>query len=85
MTVNWSGVASPKVKDWIGLFAVGSSDLSALNWVFTSSCTQTAGTTAKASGSCSLAMPSTAGTYEIRLYANNAYTLLAKSSAISVS
>ena len=84
VTVAWSSVASPKVKDWIGLFTVGSSDLSAVNWMFTSSCTQTAGTTGKASGSCSITLPMTLGTYEFRLFADNSYTRLATSGQVSV-
>src|SRR3954449_10282300 len=70
--------------DWDGLYNVGTADTAALKWVFTSSCTQTSGSTAKASGSCSLAMPSTAGTYEFRLFANNAYTKLATSQQVTV-
>ena len=37
------------------------------------------------SGSCSFTMPNTPGTYEFRLFANDGYTLLAKSGTVTVS
>ncbi|MEK7281155.1 MAG: choice-of-anchor Q domain-containing protein, partial [Chloroflexota bacterium] len=84
VTVTWSNVASPTINDWLGIYAQGTADTSYLNWVYTSSCTMTTGITAKASGSCSMTMPLTAGTYEIRLFSNGGYTKLATSPAITV-
>ena len=51
----------------------------------TSSCTKTAGGAA-ASGSCAFVIPSTiaAGTYELRLFANGQYSLLATSNTFTV-
>lgn len=86
VTASWNGVSSPTVTDWIGVYVPGAAD-SAYNptsWRYTSSCTQTAGSTAKTSGSCSITMPSTTGTFELRLYSNDGYTRLATSSMISV-
>jgi Fibronectin type III domain/Right handed beta helix region len=86
VTASWAGVTAPTVRDWIGVYVPGAAN-SAYNtssWRYTSSCTKTAGTTAKASGSCPIPMPSTAGTYELRLFANDGFTLIAKSPAITV-
>jgi hypothetical protein len=83
-TVAWQGVVSPAANDWIGLYKAGADDTAAVRWVYASSCTATASTTGKASGSCPLALPTAPGTYEFRLFANNGYTLLATSPAITV-
>ncbi len=84
VTVSWSGVAAPTAKDWVGLYRQGAADTATVWWFFDSSCTSTAGT-AKASGSCSLTLPTSTGTYELRLVANNGYTRLATSSPLTVS
>jgi hypothetical protein len=84
VTVSWSGVSGPKTKDWIGLYKTGAANTAYTSWIYDSSCTQTAGSTAKASGSCQFTMPNTTGTYEFRLFANDGYTLIAKSGTVSV-
>jgi hypothetical protein len=83
VTVSWGGVASPTGTDWIGLYRQGASDSAIVYWFFTSTCTASAGA-AKASGSCAVAMPRTAGTYEFRLFANNGYTRLATSGPVTI-
>jgi uncharacterized protein YegP (UPF0339 family) len=85
VTVSWSGVSSPAVKDWLGLYVPGAANTAYLNWKYDSSCTQTAGATAKASGSCSFTMPNTAGTYQFRLLANDGFTAMATSPNLTVS
>jgi hypothetical protein len=80
VTASWSNIASPTTKDWIGLYLVGAPHGSAnpaLAWRYT---------TGTASGSVPFVIPTTvaAGTYELRLFANNGYTLLAKSQALTV-
>jgi hypothetical protein len=77
-------VSGPIPKDWIGLYTPGAANTAYLSWKYDSSCTQTAGSTAKASGSCSFTMPTTAGTFEFRLLANDGFTVIAKSGTISV-
>ena len=52
--------------------------------IYDSSCGKRAKGAARASGSCSFTMPNTAGTYELRLFANNGFTLLATSPKITV-
>ena len=84
MTATWSGIAAPTPGDWIGLYASGTSDQAYLGWIYVS-CSQTAGA-AKAAGSCPFTIPSglAPGSYELRLYANNAYTRLATSGTFTV-
>jgi inosine-uridine nucleoside N-ribohydrolase len=84
VTATWSGVSSPTRWDWIGVYKSGASDAAIIRWMFDSSCTQSVGSTAKSSGSCSITMPSTAGTYELRLFGNNGFTKLATSNTVTV-
>jgi hypothetical protein len=90
VTVSWGGVSNPTNTDWIGVYPAGagndpaSIDNERLSWVYDDSCTQSHGTNALASGSCSIAMPTTAGNYEVRLFYNNGYTILATSNQITV-
>ncbi len=85
VTVSWSGVPSPSSTDWIGVYHTGDANDAYFNWFYADSCTETPGTTALASGSCTYKLPTTNGTYELRLFANNTYTLLATSNAVTVS
>jgi len=87
ITVSWAGVSSPTVSDWISLFTQGTPDGGTrVNWTYDSStpCTQAPGATPKSSGSCTFTMPTTAGTYEFRLFANNSYTRLATPVTVTV-
>lgn len=84
VTVTWSGVANPTSTDWVGLYQPGASNTSYSDWIYDDSCTRTAGTTTLSSGSCSFTMPSANGTYELRLFSNNGYTLLATSNEVTV-
>ena len=84
LTTTWSGINSPTPKDWIGLYVPGAIDKAFINWIYVS-CSMTAAT-ARASGSCSYPLPTTlaAGTYELRLFANDDFTRLATSSTFTV-
>ncbi len=84
VSASWSNVGNPTSMDWIGVYVPGAANSAYGNWVYDDSCTQSAGSTALASGSCTVTMPSTPGTYELRLFANNSYTLLATSQQITV-
>src|SRR5205085_10432827 len=75
VTVSWQGIVSPTTTDWIGLYGPSTADTAPMKWFFTATCTQTSGT-AKVSGSCTTTLPTTAGTYQYRLFANNGYTKL---------
>ena len=72
VTVTWSGIASPTATDWIGLYTPGTSNGSYHRFQYTN------GT---ASGSASFLIPASvaAGTYQLRIFTANSYTLLATS------
>ena len=85
VTATWTGIIAPTPKDWIGLYAPGTADTKFINRTYVS-CSATAGS-ARASGSCFYPLPATlsAGNYELRLFANDAFTRLATSGAFTVS
>jgi hypothetical protein len=84
VTATWSGITSPTLTDWIGLYTPGSADTAFLAWIYVS-CSKIT-TTTKASGSCPFVLPNSlaSGTYELRLFANNGFSRLATSNALSV-
>jgi subtilase family serine protease len=84
VAVSWSGVASPTSHDWVAVYQLGAANTSWIDWIYDDSCTQAAGSTSLASGSCSFTMPATAGTYEFRLLADDSYTVLATSNQVTV-
>jgi hypothetical protein len=77
VTATWSIVGTSSSTDWIGLYAVGADNFSFVKWVYT---------TGSASGSLTIGIPAdlAPGTYELRLFANNGYLLLATSNPITV-
>jgi hypothetical protein len=84
VTASWSGVPAPTPTDWIGLYTPGAGAASFIDWIYVS-CTKTPGGTA-ASGSCPFVVPSTvaAGTYQLRILANNQFSVLATSNNFTV-
>ena len=84
VSVSWSGVVSPTSGDWVGLYHPGDPYSALVDWFYANSCTQTAGSSALASGSCSFTMPSTGGPYELRLFTNDTWTVIATSNPVSV-
>jgi hypothetical protein len=74
VTVTWSGVTSPTSSDWIGIFPPGAANSSYLSYEYDSTCRSGHISTARSSGSCSFRLPNQAGTYELRLMANNGFT-----------
>ena len=77
VTATWSGIAAPTATDWVGLYPAGAADNAFVAWIYTDG---------NASGSGPLQVPANAaaGTYELRLFAANGYTLLATSNSFSV-
>jgi hypothetical protein len=73
VTVAWSGMCAPTTRDWIGLFAPGTTNTTYVAWRYT---------TGTVSGSVPLTIPATLapGTYELRLFSNGGYTTLAVTS-----
>ena len=63
-------------KDWLALAATGSADTSYLQWTYVG-----AGVTTR---TWTVTAPSTAGTYEFRLFLNNGYTRVATSPVLTV-
>ena len=65
--------------DWVGLYIAGAPDNSTsfLSWVYLYG-KQTAPSTGVKSGTVTMAAPTTNGSYEARFYANDGYTLLAR-------
>ena len=84
LTLSWDGIPNPTRLDWIGGYIQGSPDGAYGAFVYTSSCSATAGAAGLASGSCTVTMPTTPGTFEFRLFANDTTNLLAKSGPVQV-
>jgi RHS repeat-associated protein len=76
ITASWSGIAAPSGSDWIALYTPGAPNGSSLNYIYT---------TGAASGSKPFNMVGIpAGTYELRLFSNGGYTLLATSNTFTI-
>ena len=82
VTVNWNGIVSPSATDWIGLYQVGAANNSFWEWQYVSG-TKTP-TTAKVSGTCTFPIPVNppVGNFNLQLFSNNGFTLLATSTTI---
>jgi len=79
VTANWSGIPAPSTSDWLGLFNPGAPSTGF--YLYSSRATN-----GQASGSVpfSLLENATPGTYELRLFSNGTYTLLATSNSFTV-
>jgi hypothetical protein len=77
VTATWAGIAAPTTADWVAIVPVNSPDNSSVAWTYTNG---------MSAGSLSLFVPTSvpAGTYELRLYANNSQTQLAVSNSFTV-
>jgi hypothetical protein len=75
VTVTWSAPSGSQSKDWVGLYKVGDSNHSFGKWVYTGGLP---------SGTFTVAVPPTAGSYEFRYLLNDGFTDTARSSAITV-
>ena len=84
-TVTWTQIPNPTNRDWIGLYAPGSSDTAYLDWMYVN-CSPSPSVPI-ASGTCSFPISSSRppGTYEFRLLPNDTYTRIATSNAVTVS
>ena len=87
-TITPGGVVSATIvngpgnaKDWVALYAVGGTI--EIDWKFLNG-SRTAPPTGATGATVFFTMPTTPGTYVIRFYANNTYTVLAQSAAITV-
>ncbi|MEA2901164.1 MAG: hypothetical protein QOH36_1051 [Actinomycetota bacterium] len=78
ITVTWADIDAPTTGDWVALYAAGTADGGAVSaWKYTGG---------GASGSVALKFPwgATAGTYELRLLADNNIQRLATSAPITL-
>jgi subtilisin family serine protease len=84
LTAIWDRNASPTSTDWIGLYQPGAANTAYIEWIYVS-CSKTAGSP-QSSGSCPFVVPSAlaAGVYELRLLANDGFTLLATSNGVTI-
>jgi hypothetical protein len=84
ITATWSGIAAPAARDWIGLYTPGAANTAFIEWIYVS-CSKSPGS-ARASGSCPFTVPSTVapGNYQLRLFANDGFSILATSNALTV-
>ena len=78
LTVRWRGVPNPTSGDWIVLYRHGAPNEDAVIYCYTDGA-QGAGGSGLGSGQVALAIPVglPSGLYEVRLFANNSFTLLA--------
>lgn len=84
VTAAWSGISAPTSTDWIGLYQPGAANTAYIDFVYVS-CSKNP-TTGVPSGSCPFVLPGNlpTGTYQLRLLANNAFTVLATSNNFTV-
>jgi hypothetical protein len=77
VSATWSGICAPSGGDWVGLFVPGAPNTVYAAWRYT---------TGTASGTVPLTIPVALapGTYQLRLFAGNGYTLLAVSNSFTV-
>jgi hypothetical protein len=69
--------------DWVGLYAAGAPASAYLQWQYLNG-THTAPAVGVSGAPLTFTMPLTAGTYELRFFANNTYNVLATSATITV-
>src|SRR5205085_2236595 len=67
VAINWTG--STTIADWVAIWTHNQTNGSPppSNWVYTSSCTKSYGSSVVSSGSCNFTAPSSAAIYDIRL------------------
>lgn len=84
VTATWSNIPSAFMYDWMALYTPGTDNTEYIDWIYVS-CSKAAGT-ARASGSCQFPMPASIapGTYEIRIFSNGTYGVIATSNPITV-
>lgn len=76
LTVTWANIPNPTPRDWLAFFTPGSAQGWLGRWLYVD-CSQVAGSSGVATGSCQMTAPSAVGTYDLRLLSNDSYTVLA--------
>jgi hypothetical protein len=82
--VRWTGLTAPQRTDWIGLYRASDSDSRYLEWSYVGCATVPLD--ARPMGSCNLTLPRSLpqGTYEFRIFRDNAYIRLRTSPPVLV-
>jgi hypothetical protein len=75
LSVSWKAPAGRSPTDWIGLYQTGAANTAFLWWTYTNGA---------ASGTATLAAPTTAGTYVFRYLLDDGYKSVKKSNKITV-
>jgi len=70
-------------RDWVGVYASGAGNTAFIDWNYLNGL-KTPPVTPVTSASLTFTMPTSAGTYNFRLFSNDSYTLVASSSNVSV-
>lgn len=86
LTAQWN-LPNPNQGSWISVAQIGSRNNSYASWVWANTCLNVRGepnVTPNTSGTCTLSKPTRRGTYEVRLYNANNYTITARSAQFSI-
>ena len=78
LTATWSGIQSPTAHDWFAIVPIGTADTQWVQWWYTNQTLSGGTQTQTLSGFV------TAGTYELRLFANDTFTRLSVSNPFTV-
>ena len=86
VTATWSSISKATKGDWIGLYTPAGADTAFIDWLYTNTCNKAGNNSGLANGSCPFLIPNSLanGTYQLRLFSNNSYTLLATSGNFNV-
>ena len=76
VTMSWIAPAGSAANDWVGLFAVGTTNYQYLWYTFTNGVTR---------GTVTLTAPANPGSYEFRYLPKNGFTDMARSNPVAVS
>lgn len=84
LEVHWTSIGSPTARDWLGLYRPAEVDTAYRAWTYVSCGWMPLGP--RPDGWCWLHVPSDLlpGTYELRLHADDGYTVLAASDPVTV-
>ena len=84
LTATWDRIAPSTSTDWIGLYQPGAANTAYIEWMYVS-CSKTPGSP-QSSGSCPFVVPASlaSGVYELRLLANDSFTLLTTSNGVTI-
>jgi hypothetical protein len=84
LTATWDRIVPSTSTDWIGLYQPGAANTAYIEWMYVS-CSKAPGNP-QPSGSCPFVVPTSLapGVYELRLLANDGFTVLATSNGVTI-